>query len=215
MPTVNEKGFSLEEVIAAQVKNIKSNNWSDIIISIISKYREKCINILLVSLIKNRKLEILLKLKNFTIGIFSDLDTSMDCHEMDYYIFLILVYLIDGIRYKELFYLKTIVNYDEIYEVCSREKSVDYFFILHRKLNSYDNFDFDHVSIFDRRLSNVYDIEQQNASLYIKNGSCALNSMCYILDREFGDQYSPKEVEYTFKLLKRIPDIIKKIYSKI
>lgn len=165
-------------------------------------------------LIKYNKIEILLNISKY-IDYSPAMPTyyTRSVHRIDYYIFIVLLSMLK-IKYKNLYYLKDEIDYNEIIEACSVYKNIDYFIVVHKsKLNETPSLDFDHVSVYDRKHSTIYDIAMSSTQ-YIIYGSCTMNTLCYILD---SNQLliSPMHIILIFKLMQKIPDVIIEKYDSI
>lgn len=184
---------------------------------LLETYGDSSIMLILQSLVENGKSEILFSMSKYLNYEYSEIEPNYH----DYQILNILVNVLK-VKYKELFYLKSVVSYSEIREVCIRYKEntfaeykegIDYFLIVHRSKSS-TRLDFDHVSVYNRILDEVYDIQLPGTYMYMMNTSCAINSLCYILACE-GKFQNVYDILLLFTLFHKVPSLVDMLYNKL
>lgn len=136
----------------------------------------------------------------------------LGAHPVDYHILVTLLWCANQ-KYKELFYLKSNINYTEIRDVINKtrhvSRNVDYFLVVHKYDSSLlDLFDFDHVSVYDVQRDYVYDIMQNPGLIYFEHTSCAFNCLLYILSRRYASSSSKKTASMQHKRMRKITFVI-------
>lgn len=189
------------------IKKMRTDDMH-MISDLLESYGDSSIVLILKSLVENKKSEILFSMSKYLNYEYSEIEPNYH----DYQILNILLNVLE-IKYKELFYLKSVVSYSEIREVCIRYTDIDYFLVVHRSSSS-RRIDFDHVSVYNRIFNEVYDIQLANTYMYMMNTSCAINSLCYILVCE-GKFQNVYDILMLFSLFHKVPNLVEMLYSKL
>jgi hypothetical protein len=171
-------------------------------------------NTIIYYMLKYKKFDILLNCTKYIKYVHA---SHLDEDRVDYFSMIVLFSIIPNLRYREVFNLTyDAFDYTRIRMACLQHSNVDYFLLLHRKFNfmSKLEFEFEHVSVYDRRADLFYDIINRDSKVYIQNSSCVLNTFCYILTRE-NIKYEIVNILTLFSLMQLSSNIIYNAYESL